>query len=114
MAYVKGANVRKKVWAACESRMSANAGVMEELVAIRQKIAALLGYEHWAAYQVEICMAQDVDAVRAFLKSLLERLLPLAKRETLALLELRTTLRQADGLDVDPRTWADVCIARIH
>jgi metallopeptidase MepB len=104
MAHVESANARKKVWAAYESRMSANAGLMEELVAIRQKIAALLGYEHWAAYQVEICMAQDVDAVRAFLTSLMERLLPVAKQETQTLLELRTELRQADGLDADPRT----------
>ena len=53
-----------------------NIELLEEALGVRSSMAALLGYESWAAYALEIKMAKQSDAVLEFLLDLEERLQP--------------------------------------
>ena len=53
-----------------------NIEILEEALGVRSSMAALLGYESWAAYALEIKMAKQSDAVLEFLLDLEERLQP--------------------------------------
>ncbi len=53
-----------------------NIGLLEEALGVRASMAALLGYESWAEYALEIKMAKQADAVLDFLVDLEERLQP--------------------------------------
>lgn len=52
----------------------ANVAVLEAAIRVRGQIAALLGYDSWAAYVLEKRMAKTPDAVDRFLRDLDERL----------------------------------------
>ena len=51
----------------------ANVAVLERALAARQEMAALLGYDSWASYAHEVCMARERERVAAFLADLRER-----------------------------------------
>jgi len=53
-----------------------NIDILEEALGVRSSMAALLGYESWAEYALEIKMAKQADAVLDFLVDLQERLQP--------------------------------------
>ena len=69
---------RKKVWLLYKRRGGKkNVAVIEKIIALRHQAAALLGYDHPAAYEIEIRMANDADTVMAFY----DRLRPLVRRK---------------------------------
>ena len=51
-----------------------NIEILEEALGVRSSMATLLGFESWAAYALEIKMANQADAVLEFLEDLEERL----------------------------------------
>ena len=53
-----------------------NVARLEEAIALRTKIAELLGYPSWAHYVLEVRMAKDPDTVLAFLSDLREKVRP--------------------------------------
>ncbi len=55
---------------------SKNVPLMNEIVALRQKIAAKLGYKSWADYQIEPKMAKDAPTAFDFLRKLERGLQP--------------------------------------
>lgn len=71
-----------------------NQELIREIVALRDEKAAILGYEHYAAYVLEERMARSADKVFDFLLELLEKAKPYAERE---LAELKA-LAAADGI----------------
>jgi thimet oligopeptidase len=56
--------------------MEENASVLNEMVRLRQEIAALLGYDSWADYQIEPRMAKTADRATQFCLDAKEGLQP--------------------------------------
>src|SRR5690606_15341327 len=58
-----------------------NSALMVEILAIRQKIAQLLGFANYAEYNLFDKMAKKPETVFSFIENLLEKSLPKAKKE---------------------------------
>ena len=66
-----------------------NTQLLESAIAVRDRLAHLLGYQSWAAYQLSDRMAKSPDRVQKFLDSLDAQLLPKAKEEVQRLAQLK-------------------------
>ncbi|MBR6875158.1 MAG: M3 family metallopeptidase [Bacteroidales bacterium] len=84
------ADLREKMWRAFNARALGgpydNSGNCLKITQLRQRIAQLLGYADWAAYELEERMAKTIGAVRRLLDELMAPSLPAARREVGALL----------------------------
>jgi Zn-dependent oligopeptidase len=79
----------------------ANRPIVGEILALRLRIAALMGSPSWSQYANEARMSGGADAVRAFLDRILPPLEALATGE-------RATMREllhADGVDDELQAW---------
>jgi len=84
------ATARQKVLTAKEKvAVAANVPLLEKAIALRTRIARMLGYPSHAAYVLEERMAQKPARVRAFLDDLTKRLRPKEQRELSDLLALK-------------------------
>ncbi|MCY3567288.1 MAG: Zn-dependent oligopeptidase [Chloroflexi bacterium] len=81
-----------------------NIAILEEALGVRSSMAALLGYESWAEYALEIKMAKQADAVLDFLVDLEERLQPKLAADLSRLTEERERRTGQRGL-VDIADW---------
>ena len=79
----------------------ANEPLLAEALAVRRRIASLLGYPSWAHYAIEVKMAGDPDAVRRFYDGLIPGL---QGRMALEVARLEEILRE-DGQEPPLRTW---------
>ena len=71
MANAESGALRKALFEKDQRKGGAgNVGTLEEAIRIRTEIAALLGYDSWAAYQIEVRMAKTRQAVDSFLADL--------------------------------------------
>jgi len=66
-----------------------NTNLLEQALAVRDRLAHLLGYQTWAAYQLSDRMARSPDKVLKFLDALDARLLPKARQDIGALTALK-------------------------
>ena len=84
------ADLRERMWRAYNSRALGgrfdNRAICEQIAGLRRRIAQLLGYADWAAYELEERMAKDIGAVRRLLDALMAPSLPAARREVAELL----------------------------
>ncbi len=71
---------------------SKNVALLEQAVAIRDRLAHLLGYPSWAAYQLADKMAGTPQRVQTFLANLDTQILPKARVERAQLAALKGTL----------------------
>ncbi|TVQ61893.1 MAG: hypothetical protein EA379_05625 [Phycisphaerales bacterium] len=76
-----------------------NTDVLNKLVATRDEIASLLGYQSWADYQTETRMARTGARATAFVANLIQRLEPKFKQE----LEAMRRLKADDTGDANAR-----------
>ncbi|KNC84709.1 thimet oligopeptidase [Sphaeroforma arctica JP610] len=91
---------RKKMNIAFNSRcLEANTAILEELIALRHKLAGILGYETHADLITEIRMAGSKKAVSDFLSDLEQKLSPLAAQEMDKLLDLKKADCAETGTD---------------
>ena len=67
----------------------ANVAVLERALAARQEMAALLGYDSWAAYAHEVCMSKEREQVGAFLADLRERVAVKAEGDLALMAEVK-------------------------
>ena len=82
---------RKQLEIAYQSRcLAENTKILEELVALRQEQAQLLGYDTHAAYIQELRMAKNPVTVKKFLADLAVKLQPLWDSEKQELLALKS------------------------
>jgi len=90
MMYADDSRLREEMYRAFVTRASElgpNAGefdnskIIEETLALRQELAALLDFENYAELSLANKMAESPDQVMAFLTDLAERSVPQAKRE---------------------------------
>jgi thimet oligopeptidase len=89
-------SARRAYYLAYNNRAAAkNTQLLEEAISVRDRLAHLLGYQTWAAYQLSDRMAKSPQRVTSFLQNLDTTLLPKA-REDLARL---TALKAQDTHD---------------
>lgn len=90
MENAKNAAARQKVLTAKEKVVATvNVPLLEKAIALRTKIAKVMGYPNHAAFVLENRMAQTPARVRAFLDGLTQRLRPKEKAEMAELLVLK-------------------------
>lgn len=87
------AQARRKVETKYQNREAAkNVALLEEAIALRQRIAGMLGYSNHSAYVLADQMAGSPERVEAFLKDLNDRLKVKTQKE----LQVLLTLKQKD------------------
>ena len=83
-------NARKTYVLAYNNReAAANTPLLEQAIAVRDRLAHLLGYQSWAAYQLSDRMAKSPERVTNFLSQLDVKLLPKAREEVATLTALK-------------------------
>jgi peptidyl-dipeptidase Dcp len=84
------AELREQLWRAFNARALGgpydNRQICLKITDLRRRIAQLLGYADWAAYELEERMAKHIGAVRKLLDELMAPSLPAARREVADLL----------------------------
>lgn len=103
MTYAENRELRETLYKAYTTRASDqadhpeydNTAVMEEILALRQEMAQLLGFENFASYSLASKMAPDVDTVHDFLVDLAAH----ARTPALKEVEELTAIARQDGLD---------------
>ena len=105
MTYAEQRELREKFYTAYSSRASdqgPNAGQwdntenMENMLALRQELAQLLNFKHWAEYSLATKMADSVDEVIDFLQQLAKQSKYVAEQD---IEELKTFAQQHLDLD---------------
>ena len=105
LAHADSRDLRRRMYEAYVTRASDagpdagrfdNTPVMDEILALREEKARLLGFADYAELSLQTKMAASVDEVRDFLLDLAGRALPIARRE---LEELSVFARERDGLE---------------
>ncbi|KAF4423158.1 metallo ase [Fusarium acutatum] len=89
MRHAVSSEARRRFAVADQNRLPDNVTRLASLVALRDKVARLLGYGHHAALKIVDKMAPSVDYVEAQLDDLHRRLKPIAQAETDRLLQLK-------------------------
>ncbi|KIY95837.1 thimet oligopeptidase 1, partial [Monoraphidium neglectum] len=74
---------------------------LDDLVALRAKVAAILGYANWAAYTQETLMAKNPERVMKFLTELRAKLVKLRDQQYDVLLQYKRQEKEAQGKKFD-------------
>ena len=96
MTYGSNRSKREEMSRAYASRAPENSEVIDQLLALRQQEAELLGFENFAQYSLATKDASTTDDVTKFLEELGEKALPQAKEE---LEELKAFALRTDGVE---------------
>lgn len=94
MTYGPNQAIREELYRAYTTRAPQNSAIIDELMALRQESAKLLGFENYAQYSLASKMAPDTKAVVKFINELIEASRPQAEKE---IAELRAV---AGGLEL--------------
>lgn len=90
MENARNADARKKVMSAKERVAAAvNVPLLEKAIALRTRIARIMGYPNHAAYVLAVRMAKSPQRVREFLMGLAHRLQPKTRAEMAMLLAMK-------------------------
>ena len=81
MTYGPNPQIREVLYKAYVSRAPENGAIIDELLALRNEMAKLLGFENYAAYSLASKMASDEQSVLHFLQTLLQKSKHQAKEE---------------------------------
>lgn len=96
LTYADDRGLRKEMYAhACciaYGGPNDNCGIIRRILACRQEIAHLLGYDHYAQYVLHNRMAQNAEEVYKLLDELAQYSVPAARREIAALNDYARTL----------------------
>ncbi|MCE7065513.1 M3 family metallopeptidase [Dyadobacter sp. CY326] len=93
LQYAHDRSLREQIYKAYISRCNHgdeldNKEIVSQIVTLRDRKAALLGYDSHAAYVLEECMAKTIDQVYDLLDALWKAALPVAKSEAVQMQEL--------------------------
>jgi thimet oligopeptidase len=100
-------DARKTYLIAYNNRAAAtNTGLLEQAIAVRDRLAHLLGYQTWAAYQLSDRMAKSPERVMKFLDSLDATLLPKARQELAVLAQLKAKDTGNPNARIEPWDYA--------
>ncbi len=99
----KDAGARKAFYFAYNNRDAAtNTALLQEAIATRDRLAHLMGYPNWAAYQLDDKMAQSPQRVFHFLDDLDAKILPKAREELATLAQLKAQDMGTPNATIDP------------
>ncbi len=105
MQYAENRDLREKMYRAYVCRASDgdldNTPVIDELLALRQEMAEMLGFEHYADYSLATKMASKTEEVTAFLRELADKSRAMAEQEVE---ELKAFAKEYLGID-DLQAW---------
>ena len=111
MQFGRNRALREKLYRAYSTRASDqaegdavrfdNGAIIDELLALRQEEASLLGYPHFAAVSLVPKMAESAEQVIAFLRELASKARPYAEQD---LADMRAFAADSLGL-ADPQAW---------
>ena len=110
MTYADDRELRRDMYTAYSTRASDqgpnkgeydNSQIMEDILSSRQQMAEIIGFNNYAELSIADKMAETTDEVLGFLNALVEKSLPVAKKE---FKELQQFARETDGLD-DFSAW---------
>ncbi|PRD65604.1 M3 family metallopeptidase [Malikia granosa] len=111
MQFGRNRSLREKLYRAYGTRASEqaegdavkfdNSAIIDELLALRQEEAELLGYPHFAAVSLVPKMAESAEQVVTFLRELAQKARPYAERD---LADMRAFAAESLGL-ADPQAW---------
>ncbi len=96
MTYGPNREYRKTISKAYSTRAPENANVIDQILALKQEKAKLLGFDNYAQYALETRDASTQEEVLGFLNDLADAALPQAKKE---LKELREFAQRTDGIE---------------
>jgi len=105
MTYADNRDMRQEMYEAYNTRASEqgpdagkfdNSATMEQILQLRQQMAALLGFNNYAELSIADKMADSTDAVLHFLQDLVSKSRPRAQQE---FDELQRFARDLDGID---------------
>ena len=96
MTYGPNREYRKELSKAFSTRAPKNAEVIDQILALKQEKAKLLGFESYAHYALETRDASTQEEVMGFLNDLADAALPQAKNE---LEELKVFAKKVDGIE---------------
>ncbi|BAF72633.1 M3 family metallopeptidase [Sulfurovum sp. NBC37-1] len=96
MTYGPNREYRKELYKAYNTRAPENAEVIDQILALKQEKAQLLGFENYAKYALETRDANTEEEVLSFLDTLADAALPQAEEE---LKELKAYAKKTDGID---------------
>ncbi len=99
----RDAATRKAYFVAYNNRAASNVGVLEAAIDVRYRLARLLGFDSWAAYQLANRMAQTPARVFSFERSLDSQLMPQAKRDLASWAALKA--QDAGGSNAPIEPW---------
>ncbi len=96
-------SARKAFYQAYDNRQAGpNTQLLEQAIAIRDRLAHVMGYQTWAAYQLSDRMAGNPQRVMAFLNDLDRRAMPQAKADAARLAQLKAQDQKAPGAALQP------------
>ncbi|MBI9036012.1 MAG: M3 family metallopeptidase [Bacteroidales bacterium] len=106
LQYAENRDLREKLYMGYVNRANNNNEfdnkvIISKLVPLRARKAQLLGYDNYAAYRLEINMAQNPENVYEFLNGLWEKALPVAKKE----LKEMQAIADKDGAKFKLESW---------
>jgi len=81
MTYGPNRAIREELYRAYVSRAPQNAKIIDEILALRQEMSKLLGFDNYAEYSLATKMAKSPQKVLNFLETLLDNSIPQAKNE---------------------------------
>ena len=103
--------LRKEIWTAYSSRCLGgeldNEGLINEIVNLRLERANIMGYDNYANYVLEDCMAKNADNVYALLNQVWTPALAKAKEE--AALYQKMIDKEKGGFKLEPYDWRYYC-----
>lgn len=107
MSYADNRELRQQLYMAYNTRCTGdgptgNKEIVTRIVNTSLAIAQLLGYENYAAYQLEERMAQNSAVVYNLFDQLLEAYTPTARKE---LAEVQALAREEQGADFEVMPW---------
>jgi len=97
----KRPETRKKALLGYEKKTEQNEPLFEQIMALRQECASILGYENWAAYRLEPKMAKTVATTDEFLSDLRKKVTVLGKEEVDTLMKLKEAESKELGIPFD-------------
>ncbi|KIJ48214.1 hypothetical protein M422DRAFT_59454 [Sphaerobolus stellatus SS14] len=106
--FASNPETRRRALSTFEDRLAINEPLLRNGLALRRKIASLLGYKTWADYVTEVVMAKNADNVFKFLNDVLVRLKPIGMKDRDALLALKKAEHEEKGYSFDNELyWSD-------
>ncbi|WP_321777809.1 M3 family metallopeptidase [Sulfurimonas sp.] len=81
MTYGKNAKIREALYKAYVTRAPQNAKIIDELLALKDEMSKILGFDNYAQYSIKSKMAKDENSVVDFLQTLVSQSINQAKEE---------------------------------